>query len=103
MYTFEKIRLSELLLDRLTTLQNMLATVCYTLQPFCHGYPVEKKTDIYLEKAGLPGVCLLVSKFIFGSQGCQTGWVEKNGHEFWKTKVARVARSLPACFSVYIW
>ena len=106
MYTFEKPRLPELLLDRLTTLQNMLATVCYTLQPFCHGYPVEKKTDIYLEKAwlpGLPGVCLLVSKFIFGSQGCQTGWVEKNGHEFRKTKVARVARSLPACFSVYIW
>ena len=76
MYTFEKTRLSELLLDRLTTLQNMLATVCYTLQPFFHGYPVEKKKkkDIYLEKArlpGLPGVCLLVSQFIFGSQGCQ--------------------------------
>ena len=27
----------------------------------------------------------------------RTGWVEKNGHEFRKTKVARVARSLPAC------
>ena len=60
-----------------------------------------KKTDMSFGKPrlpGLPGVCLLVSKFMFGSQGCQTGWVEKNGHEFRKTKVARVARSLPGFF-----
>ena len=47
-----------------------------------------KKTDICFEKArlpGLPGNCLLISKLFCenqGCHGCQTGWVEKNGHMF---------------------
>ena len=65
---------------------------------------LSKKTDICLKKArlpGLPGHCLLISNFICenqGCQGCQTGWVEKNGHMFRKSKVARVARILLTYF-----
>merc|ERR1712208_183376 len=67
-----------------------------------------KKTDICFEKARLPGLPdrlgrkkrTYVSKKQ-GCQGCQTGWVEKNGHMFRKSKVARVARILLTYFLVY--